>query len=125
MSEKDDGGTDGETNQRKLTNSIWDHMPHIWIRLFQLVLNEFVQYLVVLDEDTEVCYSLSYRNGDVPSVWTEVLNGRVRTFRDLNRICLHFDMSVYQDLHITIGLFPTIELNDIKELHVPYMLSHV
>lgn len=30
-------------------------------------------------------YSLSNRNGDVPSVWTEILNGRVRTSRNLKR----------------------------------------
>lgn len=57
----------------------------------QLLLHEeLLQYLVILDEDTEVCYSLSYRNGDVPSVWTEVFNGRVRTSRDLSGGCLHY-----------------------------------
>lgn len=56
-----------------------------------LLLNEeMLQYLVILDEDTEVCYSLSYRNGDVSSVWTEVFNGRVWTFRDLNGRCLRW-----------------------------------
>lgn len=47
--------------------------------------SKLVQYLVILDEDTKIYNRLSHRNGDVPSVWTEVLNGRVGTFRDLNR----------------------------------------
>lgn len=46
---------------------------------------EVIQYLVIFDEDTKVYNSLSHRNGDVPSVWTEVLDGRVGTLRDLNR----------------------------------------
>lgn len=75
----------GGTDQYKLINTS-DHMSHIWINLCQLAPNEgVVQYLVIPDDDTEVHYSLSYRNSDVSSVWTEVLNGRVRSIRDLNR----------------------------------------
>lgn len=81
MSTKHDAGTDGGTNQHKPIHTC-DHMSHIWI---SLCLNEeFAHYLIIQDEDTEVHHSLSYRNGDVTSLWTEVLNGRVGTFRYLN-----------------------------------------
>ena len=82
---KDDGGIYGGAELHKLIH-IYDHMSHTWISFNCFALNEeFVQYLVILDEDTEVHHRLAHRNGDVPSVWTEVLNGRIRTFRDLNR----------------------------------------
>lgn len=78
---------------------------------------KLLQYLVVQDEDTEVCYSLSYRNGDVPSVWTEVLNGRVRTPRDLSGTCLYNFTSLYSILQ-PFDYF-IHEINVIKELDVP------
>ena len=40
-------------------------------------------YLVILDEDAEDHHSPSRWDGDVPLVWTEVLQGRVRASRDL------------------------------------------
>lgn len=40
-------------------------------------------YLVILDENSKLCHGMPYRKGNVPSVWTQVFSGRVRTFRDL------------------------------------------
>lgn len=42
-----------------------------------------VQHLIILNDDPEVHNSLSYRDGDVPSIWTEILNSRVGTIRNL------------------------------------------
>lgn len=39
----------------------------------------FPSYLVILDGDIEVNYSVSNRNSDVPPVWMEVFKGRVGT----------------------------------------------
>lgn len=52
------------------------HTRHAWE--IQYIFN-----LVILDENVEVHHSLSNRNGDVASLWTQILNGRVWTIRDL------------------------------------------
>lgn len=69
----------------KLTMSTEKHNVYLTCGWFKLYSEEPVQYLVILDKDTELHHSLSYRDGDVPSVWTEILNGRVGTLRNLDR----------------------------------------
>lgn len=36
-----------------------------------------VKYLIILDENTEMHHSLSHRDGDGASVWTDILNSRI------------------------------------------------
>ncbi len=92
--------------QNNTSRSIYAACGHI----YGLALNEeSVQYLVILDEDTEVHYSLSYRNSDVPSVWTEVLNGRVGTSRNLNRRS-HSDVYTLACLY-TLWIFNMLHIN--------------
>lgn len=56
-----------------------------WLKLYN---EKPVQYLIIQDDDSELHHSLSFRDGDVSSVWTEILNDLVDKnplFKNLNR----------------------------------------
>lgn len=61
-------------------------------------------YLVITDKNSKLCQGMPYRKGNVPSVWTQVISGWVRTFRDLIGRYSHFNVPFKTHLYSNITL---------------------